>query len=81
MTGMTLAGARVESPRRRPVAERHPLGSATPAEARSTLIRSLRAAGKPMAEIAAIMRCTVRTLYLDLATPPVAIGGADADAA
>ncbi len=82
MTGITMAGVRVEGPRRKaPRAVAHPLGSATPAEARATVITTLRAAGKTMGEIAVIMRCSSRTLNTDLATPPVAIGRGDSDAA
>lgn len=75
MVGASLYGVRAESPRRESMARAHPLGNATPAQTRSTMIRTLRAAGQSMPEIAAAMRCSLRTLRNDLLTPPVSVMG------
>jgi DNA-binding CsgD family transcriptional regulator len=75
MTGMTQAGTQVESPRRKTTSRyvAHPLTAASPAESRAMTIRAFKAAGKTMAEISVIMRCSVRTLQNDLAVPSLSI--------
>jgi hypothetical protein len=58
---------------RRAESQSHPLRHASIPEIRSTMVRTLRAAGHSWGRVAEIMRCSVSTCHLDAATPPIAV--------